>query len=287
MNYSRLLEGKYAVITYGDNAIGAAVTELFARHGAVVAFGAQDACAADKLLAIIERGSPGSYYLPCDLSDAESVELFCAEINKRQPIVDILVNNPWIEFEKAFENTSDDDADLLLQVYQRSIMQTLRAFWPAMLKAGHCSVINISSYTAIKAVQGSLMLTIANGAVGGMTRVPAVEGGYREVRVNEILTGFIENRSDSTGDNKTPGGDCTGVYTGDKPTACGSARGNRGDTPTDGSLGNFFSQSSTDINGVDVACVANAALFLAGDMASYISGVSLSVSGGRRRMRLP
>ena len=231
INYSRMLAGKSAVVTCGDSAIGIAIVKLFAEHGATVAIGAKDARVASKLIPSISGISPDSFYWHCDLADADSVEAFCAEVNRHFPLVNVLVNNPRAEYIKAFDDAGEEDDEMMLQIYQRSIMQTLRAFWPAMLKNGGCSVVNISSASVFKAAQGSLMHTMANGAVGGMTRVPAVEGGYREVRVNEILAAYGAN------------------------------------------------------DGADIAGVANAALFLASDMASYVSGVSLSVSGGLQRMR--
>ena len=241
-----MLEGKFAVVTCGDTEIGAAIIRLFAEHGVTIAFAAKDTQKASNLLSTIIGISPDSFYQRCDLVIADQIEAFCAEVNRRKPLVDVLVNNPWLEFDKAFDASDEDDDELLLQVYQRSIMQTLRAFWPAMFKAGGCSVVNISSDSVFKSVQGSLMQTMAFGAIGGMTRVPAVEGGYREVRVNEILAG---SSAVSVYWNPT---------TGQSPAA---------------------TASNTAIS------TANTALFLASEMASYISGVSLSVGGGKRRMR--
>ena len=263
MNYSKLLEGKYAVITCGDSAIGVAIVRLFAEHGAAVVVGAKDVRAASKLISTIGSIPPDSFCRACDLADANSIEAFCSEVNRRLPLVNILVNNPWMEFDKAFEDADEDDDELILQVYQRSIMQTLRAFWPAMLKAGSCSVVNISSSSVFKAVQGTLLHTMANGAVGGMTRVPAVEGGVREVRVNEILTAYDSNcrMQANTAEDASSTEDASGTE-----VACTAGATN----------------TAEDTYAVEVA---NAALFLAGDMASYVSGISLSVSGGLRRAR--
>ena len=256
MNYSKMLEDKFAVVTCGDTGIGAAIIGLFAEHGATVAFGAKNTETARNLLAAISKKSPASFFIPCDLAAAESIETFCAEINQRAPLVNILVNNPWTEFNKPFDDSNEDDDELMLQVYQRSIMQTLRAFWTEMLKKEGCSVINISSYSVFKPVQGMLMRTMANGAAGGMTRVPAVEGGFREVRVNEIQV--VEEA-----------GICPGF-----------ANSAHTHANTAGSATNILG-GTTDI----ASSVANTALYLASEMASYTSGITISVSGGLRRMR--
>ncbi len=229
INYEKLLEGKRAVVSDGDSAVGRAVVRLFAEHGAAVAFGACDWTRAQALLGEIGGISPESFAHPADLADKESVEAFCAEVSERWPLVHVLVNNPFCFKEQSLEHTADEDDDRLLQVYQHSAVQTLRAFWPAMIKAGGCSVVNISSVTVHKPAPGMLMHATANGALGGMTRVPAVEGGIHEVRVNEIYTDYRANGDDAQG-------------------------------------------------------VANAALFFASDMASYVSGVSLSTGGNLARL---
>ncbi|MDR3120956.1 MAG: SDR family oxidoreductase [Clostridiales bacterium] len=248
MNYEKLLEGKTAVVTDADNAVGKAVARLFARHGAAVALGVKDLREGYRLVSEISGLSKNSFAAACDLSDAESVENFCLEVKKRWELVNALVNDPWLDPAAVlpFERATDFDDSLILQVYQHSVVQTCRAFWPAMIAHGRCAVVNISSSSVFKAAPGALLFTMANGALGGLTRVPAVEGGIHEVRVNEIFAGFGVN-----------GPECAKA-----PLKRGAAA------------------SRPDIDGV-----ANTALFLASDMASYVSGVSISASGGAQRMR--
>lgn len=260
-DYSKLLDGKTAVVTYGDCAIGRAVAGLFAQHGARVIIGVKDADAGQEIIGNICDASPESFWLPCDLTDSASVEGFCAEINRRAPLVNALVNNPWVEFDTAFEEADEADDDMLLQAYQHSIVQTLRAFWPAMLKNERCSVINISYDIAKGTTPGSNMqaaasggkrrssvsLAVANGAIGGMTRVPAVEGGHHEVRVNEIQAPFCINA--------TAGRDADAIRKNAYDVAGAAAK--------------------------TAAGIANAALFLASDMASYVSGITLHISAAR------
>ena len=278
LNYSKLLANKFAVVTCGDTGVGAAIVRLFAEHGATVAFGARDESIATSVIRLINGISPESFYYPCDLSVAESVESFCAEINRQRPLVHALINNPWFAWSKPFEDSDEEDDALIFQVYQRSIMQTLRAFWPAMLDAGGCAVVNISSESVVKPVQGALMQTMANGAIGGMTRVPAVEGGAREVRVNEIYA--------PSGLDNAPAFTLCSEARLDRTARSESSGNEQNDTVRSESsgIGRNDVACATNVQR-DIACVANAALFLSSDMSSYISGISLSVSGGSRRMR--
>jgi 3-oxoacyl-[acyl-carrier protein] reductase len=241
------LEGKTAVITDANQAVGRAVARLFAAHGAALALGAGDLTQGEELLAELDVSNSFVYY--CDLSDAGSVEGFCTEVNRRWQLVNILVNNPWTEESGAFETAEDRDDSRILQIYQHSLVQTMRAFWPRMIKAGSCSVIQISSCLVVKPTPGSLARAIGYGAHGGLTRVPAVEGGIHEVRVNEIYAAY-------------------GVNTEKRAYAPLKVSG----VERDGRA--------------DVAGAAKAALFLASDMASYISGASISVTGGVRAERL-
>ncbi len=177
IRYAKLLEGKKAVVLSGDTPVGRAIVKLFTQHGAQVAYGCLGAQKTGAL--------PGAVHV--DLADAASVENFCAAIAKEWPLVDVLVNNPCAQGEQSVESGLGEAR--FLQVYQHSAVQTLRAFWPAMIAAGGCSVVNISSEDVKLPRPGRAMYAMANGALGGMTRVPAVEGGIHEVRVNEIYAG--------------------------------------------------------------------------------------------------
>jgi len=253
LNYNKLLDQKNVVITCGETAVGVAIARLFAEHGANLAIGSKNASVAGANL-----------FLPCDLADARSVESFCAEVSRRFPVVHALINNPWTAYVKGFEDSRDADDDLILQVYQHSIVQTLRAFWPAMLKNGNCSVVNISSRGANRPEPGAVMHATANGAIGGMTRVPAVEGGHREVRVNEIVCGNETYRNE-VGGYKPPNMAKNDYRVYGRPEYVSIIQADIID----------------DSRRIEIESVAKAALFLASDMASYISGISLSVNNGR------
>ena len=253
MNGERWLEGKTAVVTDASCRVGQAIARLFARHGASVALGVLDLNQGKELAGELGAYAPGSFAYGCDLSDAGSVEAFCAEVNRQWPLVNVLVNNPWTEESGSLETTTDADDDRILQIYQHSLVQTMRAFWPRMIKSDFCSVIQISSALVRNPVPGSLIQAYAYGAHGGMTRVPATEGGRHEVRVNEIYAPY-------------------GVNTGSRSYAPLKVRGSK--------VCGLDENVRPDVDGV-----AEAALFLASDMASYISGVSLSVTGGARWLK--
>ncbi|HZJ58294.1 MAG TPA: SDR family oxidoreductase [Clostridia bacterium] len=189
-NYANLLEGKYAVVTNGGDPGGSAIVKKFAMHGAAVAFGVKDPKTGDRILAEISDHSPQSFYMVLDLAVSEEIEEFCREVKRRFPLTTVLVNNPYGDISKTITGSDEEDDIILLQINQRSVMQTLRAFYGPMRDNRCGSVINISSNTVFKPVSGNPFLTLSMGTMGGLTRTPAFEGGEFYVRINEILSGI-------------------------------------------------------------------------------------------------
>jgi len=187
MSDAGLLSGRYAVVTDAGTPLGRAVVGKFAEQGAIVAFGAPDEASGARLLSEISRASPESFYQVMRLSDAASVENFCARVNAKFPVVRVLVNNPYSPVRKSLLDSDDADDAELLQIYQHSLVQTQRAFIGKMLEEGHCSIVNISSGAVFQGATGDLRRSTANAAIGGMTRVPVIEGGKTNVRANELL----------------------------------------------------------------------------------------------------
>ena len=174
MNYGKLLEGKTAVITNGDG-MGRAIADLFLRHGADVAVGVND---------FHTKNDCGKmYFIECDLTDEGSIESFYGEIDKIFPKINIIVNNPCAGYGSSLLESSEEDDQRIINLYQTSIVKVMRIFWPKMLIAEKPSVIYISA-----ADSSNPVYTAANGAFGGLTRVAAAEGWTREIRANEIKT---------------------------------------------------------------------------------------------------
>ncbi len=195
-NYAKLLEGKYAVVTNGGDPCGSAIVKKFALHGATVAFGVRDIETGERILGEIAELSPESFYLVLDLADRDGIEEYCRKVKERFPLTTVLVNNPYADIGKTITETTEEDYRYFLQVNQRSIMQTLRAFYGPMRDNKCGSIINISSNTVFKPIMGNPFLTLSMGTIGGLTRVTAFEGGEFYVRVNEILSGILPGQSE-------------------------------------------------------------------------------------------
>jgi NAD(P)-dependent dehydrogenase (short-subunit alcohol dehydrogenase family) len=193
MSEVRLLENRRAVITCTSTPLGRAIALKFAEQGAIVAFGAPDEESGERLLGEMHNASTDSFYMVMDLSRATEIDAFCALVNERFPVVNVLVNNPYYKMRMGLLESDDENEAMLFQVYQRSIVQTQRAFLGMMLGKGRSCIVNIASSEAFTPVLCAVLSSAANAAIGGMTRIPAIEGGDNGVRANELLVSYAVN----------------------------------------------------------------------------------------------
>ena len=187
--YDLLLDGACAVVSSAGDASGAAIVKKLALHGASVGFGVPDQAAGERIMAGIGSFSPQSFYQVFDLADSEAVEWFCRTVKQHFALTTVLVNNPSADWPLGIAEYDEEQVSCLLQVIQRSVMQTMRAFFGPMMENRGGSIINISSNAVFKTYPCHSLLTLGMGTIGGLTRGAAVEGGEYAVRVNELLSG--------------------------------------------------------------------------------------------------
>ncbi len=190
----KLLEGRNAVVLNADSALGRSVVLRLNDEGASVFCGTKSQ---------FDFNRQGICCLPMDIEDGASVEAFCDMVKERcsQDAVSVLVNNPDGMPEALAGKTSlldytEADDSMLLQIHQRSIMQTERAFWAGMKQHNLGSIVNISSTAAFTRMSAGEdadpMFAAAKAASGGLTRVCAFEGGFSNIRCNEVLADIPE-----------------------------------------------------------------------------------------------
>ena len=241
------LEGKTAIVTGGSRGIGYAIAAAFVAEGARVVISARGADALNEAAA---RLGPNAIAIPCDVADAEAVRALVAQAS-RLGLVDVLVNNAGISpFYKRVEHTTEDDLDQLWAVNLRGAWRCSVEVATRLFAAGRGgSVINVSSVLGLQpdARQGAYAVTKA-GLIQ-MARAFALEWADRGVRVNAIAPGWTES-------------DLTGAL-------FASRHGARlkGDVP----LGRFATPDDA----------AGAAVYLAGEASSYVTGAVIAIDGGR------
>lgn len=239
-----MLKNKVAVITGGTRGIGFAIAELFLKNGAKVAVLGSRKETVDKALEKLSGDVMGLYP---DLTDYNAVEAAFAEIKAEFGRIDILINNAGISAREPIEAYDPDAFKGIMDLNVTAVFNGCKAVVPYMKEIGGGSIINTSSMVAKAGQVSGVGYPTSKFAVNGMTVSLARELGKYNIRVNAVAPGVT--RTDMVA--ALPEEMVARV-------AAGIPMGRVGEPEE----------------------VANAFLFLASDMASYVSGAVLGVDGG-------
>ncbi len=244
----KLLEGKTAIITGASRGIGRGIAQVFAKHGANVAFTySASAEAAKKLEEELSALNVKAKGYQSDAADFNQAQQLADDVLADFGAIDILINNAGITKDNLLMRISEEDFDKVIEVNLKSVFNMTKAVQRTMLKQRHGSIINMSSVVGVKGNAGQTNYAASKAGVIGFTKSVALELGSRNIRCNAIAPGFIE--TEMTG---KLGEDVVKGWTESIPLK-------RGGTPED---------------------VANACVFLASDMSAYVTGQTLNVDGG-------
>ncbi|MEO8352366.1 MAG: SDR family oxidoreductase [Chthoniobacteraceae bacterium] len=180
------LTGKSALVTGAGSGIGAAIAELFVQAGAKIFVTDCNADAGSKMAATL-----GMQFLALDISH----EAQCGEVAQSvldQGPLDILVNNAGIGHVGTMANTAGDDLDRVCAVNIRGTFNITRAFFPSMLTRHLGVIVNIASIAGVIGVRDRLAYTISKHAIVGLTRAMALDHARDGIRVNAICPGRVE-----------------------------------------------------------------------------------------------
>lgn len=240
------IAGKRAlVVGNGDEITQAIVSALLAQQVAVAAtYGREDEAAAS-LLAILEQGRNGSFALPVDVSDPRQVAGLAERVRRQFGRLDILVNNASIISHANIQDLTLDTWRRTLDANLTSVYLVTQAVLDLMAEGG--AIVNVAACLAAVGMRGKAHYTAAKAGVIGLTRSICKEVGGKGIRVNVVAPGVI-----STGEMSDLSPEQRGRY------AYLSALGRLG-CPQE---------------------VANAVLFLASDLASFITGATVPIDGG-------
>jgi 3-oxoacyl-[acyl-carrier protein] reductase len=243
-----LLEGRSVVVTGAANGIGRATALLFAEEGASVVLADIDLDKAEEAAALIAERGHSAFAIRTDVSREDDVQACVAEAVNRHGSLDVMVNNAGVPRDAPIEEMTLDVWQSVVDVHLRGVWLGVRAAAKVMRSQGSGSIISMSSMSGLLGFAGQTNYSAAKAGIIGLTKSAARELGPSGIRVNAIAPGTIH--TERTG-NIAPEVWATKV-------ANVSLR--REGTPEE---------------------VAKAALFLASDMSSYISAVTLEVAGGR------
>jgi len=243
-----LLKGKNALVTGASKGIGRSIAIRFAEQGANVAFTYLSSVEQGKALAdeLSSKGIKAKGYRS-DASDFAQAEKLINDVIADFGSIDILVNNAGITMDNLLLRMTEDAWDRVMNVNLKSCFNTVKAVTKPMMKQKSGSIINMTSVVGIKGNAGQTNYAASKAGIIGFTKSVALEIGSRGIRCNAIAPGFIETEMTDKLDEKT-----IQLWRDAIPLK-------RGGKPQD---------------------VADACVFLACDMSSYITGQVLQVDGG-------
>jgi 3-oxoacyl-[acyl-carrier protein] reductase len=183
------LTGKTALVTGASGGIGGAVARVL--HGAGASVGLSGTRVGPLEALASELGSR-AFVLPCDLSDATSVEALPKAAIAAMGSIDILVNNAGITRDNLFMRMSDEEWASVLEVNLTSTFRLSRAVLRGMMKARWGRIVQITSVVAHSGNPGQGNYAAAKAAVAGMSRSLAMEVASRGITVNCVAPGLIE-----------------------------------------------------------------------------------------------
>jgi 3-oxoacyl-[acyl-carrier protein] reductase len=240
----KLLENKVAVVTGGGRGIGEAIARRLAGEGARVAV-------CDVMLDNAQKvaNDLGGKAYAVNVTDAAAVADVCAKIVADLGRVDILVNNAGITRDNLLLRMSEADWDLVLDVNLKGAFLFTKGLVPSMMKQRGGSIVNIASIVGVLGNAGQSNYSASKAGLIGLTKTVAKEYAKRGIRANAIAPGFIQTAMTDklTEEQKKMQTDMIGLA--------------RMGQPDD---------------------VANAVLFLASDLSSYVTGQVIGVDGGLR-----
>jgi 3-oxoacyl-[acyl-carrier protein] reductase len=244
----KLLQGKTALVTGGSRGIGEAIARKFAEQGADVAFTylSSEDRAKQIEAELIALGVRAKAYRS-DASDYAQAESLVNEVVKEFGRIDVLVNNAGITRDTLLLRMTEQQWDEVIGTNLKSVFNLTKHALRPMLKQRSGSIINMSSVVGDFGNAGQANYAASKAGIFGFTKSIAKEVGSRNIRCNALAPGFIETDMTEALDEATRKSFLDGIPL----KRLGTGRE-----------------------------IADAALFLASDLSSYVSGQTLSVCGG-------
>ncbi len=248
------LANKVALVTGTTSGIGRAILERFAAEGARVVGAGRRAEDGEAIAAAIRARGHEATFIAADVSQRADVERLVAETIARYGDLDIVVNNAAVGvFNKTVENTGEDEWDRTLAINLKSAYLVSHEAIPHLRRRGGGSIVNVSSVHAYATTEGVAAYAASKGGLLALSRQMALDLARDNIRVNALIVGAVET---------------------DMLRAHAEREGK-----TYAEMGWVFDPHAIGRIGQPEE-IANAALFLASDESSFVTGAPMIADGG-------
>jgi NAD(P)-dependent dehydrogenase (short-subunit alcohol dehydrogenase family) len=245
----RRLEGRIALVTGSGSGIGRATAQVLAQEGAHVYVTDVDGASAETVAAEIVKAGQSAQAITADVSLGQDVSAMFREVEKGHGRLDVLVNNAGLNVGGDFRHLSDADWARIREVNLDGVVRVARDGFPLLKASGRGSLVNVASIMAHRGLRPLTAYSATKGAVAALTRGLAVEYAPFGIRVNALCPGFVHTALTQRA-LRNPA---------IEKALVDSTALKRLGQPDE---------------------IAKAALFLASDEASYVTGAELAVDGG-------
>jgi 2-hydroxycyclohexanecarboxyl-CoA dehydrogenase len=241
------LKDKIVIVTGAGQGIGRGIAEKLAAEGAAVAVTDVNETTVKETADAIGGGAVG---IRADVTSRESVEAMVAQVHRQFGRIDVLVNNAGWDKAGPFVDSDPADWDRVIAINLYGVLHTCKAVLPIMAEQGHGSVVNLASDAGRVGSSGEAVYSAAKGGVIAFTKAIAREMTRHQVNANAVCPGPTD-------------------------TALFASMG--GDNPK---LRDALTKAIPFRRLAQPADLANVVAFLASAEASYVTGQTVSVSGG-------
>ena len=243
------LEGKVALVTGGGSGIGASISRAYAAEGALVAIADINGDGAENVVREIAGAGGTATAHRMDVTKPDEIAAVVSDVIAHHARVDALVNNAGARIIAGFMQHSHGDWNKMLDINLTGPFLLSQAVVPHMVENGGGAIINVCSIASFQGRPNRCAYVAAKTGLLGLTRAMSMDLGSRKIRVNAIAPGMIASPFNQTFAESEDTGD---AWATENPTG-------RWGQPDD---------------------IAGAAVFLATDDASFITGAELTIDGG-------
>jgi NAD(P)-dependent dehydrogenase (short-subunit alcohol dehydrogenase family) len=248
MGMADRLKGRVAIVTGGTSGIGEACVYLFAREGARVVLAGRNRDKGENIAARVQREGGTAWFVQTDVSRDDEVRRLIEETRSRFERIDILVNNAGIGQQTPLHQMEEEEWDRVLNINLKSVFLCSRYTLPVMQAQKRGSIINMASILGLVGFPSAGAYNASKGGMRLLTRNMALDYAREGIRVNSICPGFIQTPMIEKELDEEKIKFLAGVHP----------------------LGRLGQPEE----------VAQAALFLASDESSFITGSDIFVDGG-------